>query len=110
MDGDLHKAVAAKAAELGKLVVRMTTGAGSGHPSSALSLSHIVTALMYHVMRYDRADPWNRANDRLVLSEGHNGRPRQGVQRSQRNTEECQEPVRFRRSRSRDRRGVRPSL
>jgi transketolase len=49
----------------------MCTEAGSGHPSSALSLLHIVTALMYRVMRYEPQDPWNRASDRLVLSEGH---------------------------------------
>jgi transketolase len=49
----------------------MCTEAGSGHPSTALSLVHIVSALMYRVMRYDPKDPWNRAADRLVLSEGH---------------------------------------
>jgi len=60
-----------KAVELGKHVVKMTTRAGSGHPSSGLSLAHIVTVLMYETMRYDPQDPWNPANDRLVLSEGH---------------------------------------
>ncbi|MFQ5413465.1 MAG: transketolase [Phycisphaerae bacterium] len=63
--------VHAKAVELAQHVLRMTTAAGSGHPSSALSLAHIVVALMYRHMRYDPADPWNRYNDRLVLSEGH---------------------------------------
>jgi len=63
----LHK----KAAELGKLVVRMTAAAGSGHPSSALSLAHLTAYLMYCQMRYDPADPWHPAADRLVLSEGH---------------------------------------
>ena len=57
--------------ELGKHVVKMTTTAGSGHPSSALSLAHIVATLMYEQMRYDPANPWNPASDRLVLSEGH---------------------------------------
>ena len=60
-----------KAAELGKLAVRLTTLAGSGHPSSALSLAHIVTALMYKTMRHDPANPWHPGDDRLVLSEGH---------------------------------------
>ena len=60
-----------KTHELCRHVVRMTTTAGSGHPSSGLSLAHIVTALMYETMRYDPKDPWNPANDRLVLSEGH---------------------------------------
>ncbi|HYE21622.1 MAG TPA: transketolase [Tepidisphaeraceae bacterium] len=64
-------AVNAKAIELGKLSVEMTTAAGSGHPSTALSLAHLVTVLMYHQMRYDPKDPWDPAADRLVLSEGH---------------------------------------
>jgi transketolase len=64
-------AVHAKAVELGKLVLRMTTTSGSGHPSSALALCHIVVELMHRRMRYDPQDPWNPANDRLVLSVGH---------------------------------------
>jgi transketolase len=60
-----------KAAELGKLVVRMTAVAGSGHPSSGLSLAHLVTELMYRQMRYDPANPWHPTADRLVLSQGH---------------------------------------
>lgn len=65
------RAVDAKAVELGKHVLRMTTAAGSGHPSSALSILHVVITLMHRVMRYDPADPWHAGNDRLVLSEGH---------------------------------------
>ena len=60
-----------KVITLSKQIVRMCTQAGSGHPSSALSLVHLTTALMYRVMKYDPRDPWNRAADRLVLSEGH---------------------------------------
>jgi len=66
-----ESAVHCKAIELGKLSVEMTTAAGSGHPSTALSLAHLVTVLMYHQMRWDPKDPWNRSSDRLVLSEGH---------------------------------------
>ncbi|MFQ5423633.1 MAG: transketolase [Phycisphaerae bacterium] len=65
------QSVHAKAIELGKEVLRMTTAAGSGHPTSALSIMHVVVTLMYDVMRWDPGDPWNPANDRLVLSEGH---------------------------------------
>lgn len=64
-------AIHAKAVELAKLCLRMTAAAGSGHPSSAISLAHIVTELMYVRMRHDPSDPWNPAGDRLVLSEGH---------------------------------------
>ncbi|MFP4163237.1 MAG: transketolase [Chitinispirillaceae bacterium] len=60
-----------KAVQLSKQVIKMTTSADSGHPSSALSISHIVTALMYKIMRFDPRNPWNRGNDRLILSEGH---------------------------------------
>jgi len=60
-----------KAIELCKLTVRMTGAAGSGHPSSSLSIAHIVTALMYRVMRYDPKNPWLNTSDRLILSEGH---------------------------------------
>jgi transketolase len=66
-----ESAVNKKAVEIGKLSVEMTTAAGSGHPSTALSLAHLVTVLMYHTMRYDPKDPWNPNSDRLVLSEGH---------------------------------------
>lgn len=60
-----------KAVELGKHVLQMTTAAGSGHPSSALALTHLIVELMYRRMRYDLDNPWNRGNDRLVLSIGH---------------------------------------
>src|SRR5437588_921479 len=67
----LARAVNKKAIEIGKLSVEMTTSAGSGHPSTSLSLTHLITVLMYHQMRWDPANPWNRGSDRLVLSEGH---------------------------------------
>jgi len=60
-----------KAAYLCKDIVKMCTDAGSGHPSSGLSLVHMVTALMYNKMRYSPANPWNSSADRLILSEGH---------------------------------------
>lgn len=63
--------VHAKAIGLIKLSIEMTTAAGSGHPTSAASLAHLVTLLMYHHMRHDPADPTHPAADRLVLSEGH---------------------------------------
>jgi transketolase len=63
--------VHAKAIELIKLSIEMTTAAGSGHPTSAASLAHLVTVLMYHHMRHDLADPSHPMADRLILSEGH---------------------------------------
>jgi transketolase len=61
----------AKAVELAKLGYEMTAAAGSGHPTSAASLAHIVTVLMYQQMRWEPANPAHPCSDRLVLSEGH---------------------------------------
>ncbi|MFA7236378.1 MAG: transketolase [Phycisphaeraceae bacterium] len=66
-DASVH----AKAIDLTKLSIEMTTAAGSGHPTSAASLSHIVTVLFYNHLRHDPAQPAHPASDRLVLSEGH---------------------------------------
>jgi transketolase len=63
--------VHAKAIDLIKLSIEMTTAAGSGHPTSAASLAHLVTVLLYHYTRHDPADPSHPTADRLVLSEGH---------------------------------------
>ncbi len=63
--------VHAKAIQIGKLSVRATTAAGSGHPSTSLSLAHITTVLMYLTMRWDPENPGHKGSDRLMLSEGH---------------------------------------
>lgn len=62
--------VHAKAIALIKLALAMTTAAGSGHPTSAASLAHLITLLMYNYMRYNPAHPNQAMADRLVLSEG----------------------------------------
>jgi len=64
-------AIHAKAIELGKLAVIATTAAKSGHPTTSLSLAHLVTVLMYRVMRWDPQHPEAPNADRLILSEGH---------------------------------------
>ncbi len=64
-------AVHAQAIDLDKLTLDMCAEAGSGHPSSAMSLGHIVTMLMFHTMRWSPDVPDYPTSDRLVLSEGH---------------------------------------
>lgn len=64
-------AVHAQAIEIGKLSLEMTAAAGSGHPTTALSLAHITTVLMFHTMRWSPEFPDYPTSDRLVLSEGH---------------------------------------
>lgn len=64
-------AIHAQAIELDKLALEMTAAAGSGHPSTSLSLGHIITVLLFHSMRWSPEVPSYPSSDRLVLSEGH---------------------------------------
>lgn len=64
-------AVHAQAIELCKLSLDMCAASGSGHPTTAMSLSHITTVLMFHTMRWSPEHPDYPTSDRLVLSEGH---------------------------------------
>ena len=64
-------AVHAKAIQLDHLVLDMTAAARSGHPTSSMSLGHIVTVLLYHTMRWLPETPRYPTSDDLVLSEGH---------------------------------------
>ena len=63
--------VHAQAIELDRLSLQMTSDAGAGHPTTALSLGHIVTTLMFSAMRWSPDYPDYPTSDRLVLSEGH---------------------------------------
>ncbi len=64
-------AVHAQAIELDRLSLEMCAEAGSGHPSTAMSLGHLVTTLMFHTMRWSPEYPAYPTSDRLVLSCGH---------------------------------------
>lgn len=53
-------------------IVVSTTAAGSGHPSTSLSMVEIITVLyMDGVLRYDPARPDDPDRDRFILSKGH---------------------------------------
>lgn len=53
-------------------IVRATTAAASGHPSSSLSMVEILTVLYFgDVLRYDSANPTDPGRDRFILSKGH---------------------------------------
>ena len=56
------------AAQLSVDSIRATTAAGSGHPTSSMSAAHLAAVLFANHLRYDVADPRNRANDRFVLN------------------------------------------
>lgn len=49
----------------------MTTKAGSGHPTTCLSLAEIVSCLFFGEMRFNPKDPEDWGNDELILSKGH---------------------------------------
>lgn len=53
-------------------IVVATTAAGSGHPSSSLSMVELCTALFFGgVLRYDPDNPQDPDRDRFILSKGH---------------------------------------
>jgi transketolase len=51
--------------------LRMTTAAGSGHPTSCLSAAELTAATFFYAMKFDASDPNSLASDRFVLSKGH---------------------------------------
>jgi len=63
--------VHAQVIELDKMALEMTAAAGAGHPTTAMSLGHLVTVLMFSSMRWSPDFPDYPTSDRLVLSEGH---------------------------------------
>ena len=52
-------------------ILRMVSGAGSGHPGGSFSAIDIITYLYFHRMRVDPARPDWEDRDRFVLSKGH---------------------------------------
>ena len=61
----------ATAREIRRDIIRMLGRSGSGHPGGSLSVTDLVTALLFHEMRLDPARPDDPERDRLVLSKGH---------------------------------------
>lgn len=51
--------------------LKMTTKAGSGHPTTCLSMAELMACLFFDEMRFNPKDHRDWANDELVLSKGH---------------------------------------
>ncbi|OGD20000.1 MAG: transketolase [Candidatus Aminicenantes bacterium RBG_16_63_16] len=51
--------------------LRMTTQAGSGHPTTCLSMAELAACLFFGEMGYDVHDAAHWGNDEFVLSKGH---------------------------------------
>jgi transketolase len=67
----LKKFLESKAYNMRVSSIRMTTQAGSGHPTSALSCADLVAALFFYAMHFDPNNSDNCNNDRFILSKGH---------------------------------------
>jgi transketolase len=67
----LVDSLTATALHLRRDIVRRTYAAGSGPPGGSLSVADLVTALVFHEMRFDPARPDWPERDRLILSKGH---------------------------------------
>ncbi len=53
-------------------ILKSTTAAGSGHPTSSLSATDLMTALIFGGdFHFDQKNPANPNNDRLIFSKGH---------------------------------------
>ena len=61
----------ARAIALDTMSLEMCAESGSGHPTSAMSIGHLISVLMYRTMRWLPDQPDCQTSDRLVLSEGH---------------------------------------
>ena len=59
------------ATEMRKTILRMTNNAGAGHVGGSLSEIEILTALYFHIMNIDPANPAWPDRDRFILSKGH---------------------------------------
>lgn len=66
-----RKALEAIAKRLRIHSIKMTTKAGSGHPTTCLSMADLTACLFFDEMKYNPKDPEDLANDEMVLSKGH---------------------------------------
>jgi transketolase len=68
---ELVRSLETTAREIRQEVIRMTYAAQSGHPGGSLSVTDLLTALVFRELRIDPAKPNDPDRDRLVLSKGH---------------------------------------
>ena len=52
-------------------VLRITSEAGSGHPTTCMSCAELMSVLFFDEMSYDVEDAFNPNNDEFILSKGH---------------------------------------
>jgi len=65
------KSIQQEARRLSILSMMSTTAAGSGHPTSCMSVAELVAAAFFHAMKFDPKNPNSPEGDSFVLSKGH---------------------------------------
>ncbi len=60
-----------RAREIRRDILRMVYRAGGGHPGGSLSVTDLLTVLLFEEVRIDPTSPGRPERDRLVLSKGH---------------------------------------
>ena len=70
-DRKLIEKLEKKAKEMRVEIIKMTTKAAAGHPTSAMSAIDMVVALYYNFMKFDPKKPNMPERDRFILSKGH---------------------------------------
>ncbi|MFH1461929.1 MAG: transketolase [bacterium] len=51
--------------------IKATSASKSGHPTSCMAISDLISAIFFHFLKYDTNNPANPNNDRFILSIGH---------------------------------------
>ena len=64
-------ALAQRAVELRRTILRMIARAGSGHPGGSLSMVELLVGLYWHALRHDPKRPEWPDRDLFLLSKGH---------------------------------------
>ncbi len=60
-----------KAKQIRRLIIRMLSAAGSGHPGGSLSAADLITVLFFAVLKHHPKDPLWSGRDRFHMSKGH---------------------------------------
>ncbi len=68
---DKVKFMCEKANEIREDIVKMLIEAKSGHTAGPMGMVEVLTALFFHVLKYDPKNPENPDRDRLIMSNGH---------------------------------------
>ncbi len=69
-EADVHR-LEQQALQIRQDIISMIYSAKAGHPGGSLSAVEMVTALYFHVMNIDPANPHWADRDRFILSKGH---------------------------------------